>query len=41
MDKVRVFDNSGPTPVLVYEKNGDVRVHDEARFRRMGGGLHA
>ncbi len=40
MDKIRVFDNSGPTPVLVYEKNGDVRVYDEKRFGRMGGGLH-
>ncbi len=41
MDKIRLFDNSGPVPVLVYEKNGEARVHDEARFRRMGGGLSA
>jgi predicted ABC-type ATPase len=35
MDKVRVFDNSEASPVLVYEKNGAALVYDEERFARI------
>lgn len=35
MDKIRIFDNSGMTPVLVYEKNGEAMVYDAARFAQM------
>jgi predicted ABC-type ATPase len=34
-DKLCVFDNSGPAPFLVYEKNGDAVIHDAARFERV------
>jgi predicted ABC-type ATPase len=34
-DKLRVFDNSGPAPWLVYEKNGDAVIHDAVRFERV------
>jgi len=37
MDKVRLFDTSGSAPVLVFEKNGVVRIHDEARFEAVNG----
>lgn len=41
MDKIRIFDNSGPSPVLVFEKNGGAVIHDSTRFAQMneGGGL--
>lgn len=35
MDKVRIFDNSEASPVLVYEKNGAALVYDEERFARI------
>lgn len=35
MDKIRIFDNSELSPVLVCEKNGDTLVHDKTRFSRM------
>ncbi len=31
-DTFRVFDNSGPTPVLIYERNGSAVIHEAARF---------
>jgi len=34
-DKLRVFDNSGPAPILVYEKNGDAVIHDAKRFEQV------
>jgi predicted ABC-type ATPase len=34
-DKLRVFDNSGISPVLVYEKNDGSVVHDAERFERI------
>ena len=35
MDKIRVFDTSEASPVLVYEKNGAALVYDAARFARI------
>lgn len=34
-NKLRLFDNSGPTPVLVYEKNGDTVIYDAVRFEQI------
>ena len=34
-DKLRVFDNSGPAPVLVFEKNGAALIHDAKRFEQI------
>ncbi len=39
MDKIRIFDNSGMKPVLVYEKNGEAIVYDAARFAQMKEGI--
>ena len=35
MDKIRIFDNSGMKPVLVYERNEEAVVYDAARFAQM------
>jgi len=35
MDKIRIFDNSGMKPVLVYEKNDEAIVYDTVRFAQM------
>lgn len=34
-DKLRVFDNSGVSPLLVYEKNGGAFIYDAGRFERI------
>ncbi len=39
MDKIRLFDTSGWFPVLVYEKNGDVLIHDDERFAALNPGV--